>query len=497
MQKHLGWSTLATITLIASVAAIAALQSRPAAAEGPPGHLCRNEPVGARGLCVAYMAKGCSQHPQTHSCAVLGSLYETRTGHLPPSDQTPTATETATATATATNTASATPTGTPTPTSTPTPTATLTPPPFPCDAVDTPQPGGVPQGVLEFQPSACSNTDTGTVGTRPGSIVVWPKVVASTLFPNGRDTLIQLTNSRNQLTLAHCFYVQAIPLDPDRPPGPTNPALWQQIDFVLHVTLQQPVQWHVGSGRAAVPGEMTDPGMVPPVTQPFVGQLRCIEVDDTGLPLGANGLSGSATLLGPDDDVSTYDAVALSALNVDGDTTLNLDDVEYAACPDRLLVTIPGELATDPVLGAGSSVSSRLTLVPCEWNFATQEPGVVNVQALSFNELEQPISAEFRLEGWFDQDITWFNGVASSVFGDVWTLAIRRIGNSFCRGGPAAGHVCQSTTDCAGAPCRAASGLLGVIEVTHTDSLGRSVRASRDLQACGSAPLGIITLPQP
>jgi len=39
--------------------------------------------------------------------------------------------------------------------------------------------------------------------------------------------------------------------------------------------------------------------------------------------------------------------------------------------------------------------------------------------------------------------------------------------------------------------------LLGVIEVTHTDSLGRSARESRDLQACGSAPPGIITLPQP
>src|SRR5262249_24480841 len=192
-------------------------------------------------------------------------------------------------------------------------------------------PGGVPQGVLEFQPSVCSNTDTGTVGTRPGSIVVWPKVVASTLFPNGRDTLVQLTNSRNILTRVDCFYAQAIPLDPSRPPGPSNPALWQQIDFVLHVTLQQPMYWYVSSGRAAVPGEMTDPGLVPPVTQPFSGQLRCIEVDDTGLPLGGNGLSGSATLLGPDSDVSTYDAVSLQALNVAADLTLNLDDVEYAA----------------------------------------------------------------------------------------------------------------------------------------------------------------------
>ena len=52
-----------------------------------------------------------------------------------------------------------------------------------------------------------------------GSVVVWAKVVWSGPSVNGsagedRDTVIQLSNTSNQMVHVHCFYINAAPLDP-------------------------------------------------------------------------------------------------------------------------------------------------------------------------------------------------------------------------------------------------------------------------------------------
>jgi hypothetical protein len=44
------------------------------------------------------------------------------------------------------------------------------------------------------------------VTDKPGSVVLWPKVIAD----GTRDTLITLTNTRNEQAYAHCEYVQAL-----------------------------------------------------------------------------------------------------------------------------------------------------------------------------------------------------------------------------------------------------------------------------------------------
>src|SRR5512134_35200 len=41
---------------------------------------------------------------------------------------------------------------------------------------------------------------------RPGSVTIWPKVIAD----GTRDTLITLTNTRNEEAYAHCEYVQGL-----------------------------------------------------------------------------------------------------------------------------------------------------------------------------------------------------------------------------------------------------------------------------------------------
>jgi len=55
-----------------------------------------------------------------------------------------------------------------------------------------------------------------------GSVVVFPKVVSNEV----RDTVLQLTNTSNNLVHAHCFYVNAAPLDPSSRPGSGNPRQW-------------------------------------------------------------------------------------------------------------------------------------------------------------------------------------------------------------------------------------------------------------------------------
>jgi len=144
---------------------------------------------------------------------------------------------------------------------------------------------------------------------RSASILVFPKVIA-----NGtRDTIIQITNTSNSMVHAHCFYVNAAPADAELPPDPLlNPPLWQEIDFDIWLTKQQPTHWVVSRGRAVNPQDPTcdrltdnylcpdaglDPGRVPPLPEDFVGELKCVEVDASGAPISGNHLKGEATII--------------------------------------------------------------------------------------------------------------------------------------------------------------------------------------------------------
>ena len=84
------------------------------------------------------------------------------------------------------------------------------------------------------------------------SILVFPKVIAD----GTRDTIIQITNTSNSMVHAHCFYVNAAPVLRDEPPGPGNPPQWQEIDFDIRLTKQQPTHWVVSLGRLV---DLSDP----------------------------------------------------------------------------------------------------------------------------------------------------------------------------------------------------------------------------------------------
>jgi hypothetical protein len=91
-----------------------------------------------------------------------------------------------------------------------------------------------------------------------------------------------------------------------------NPPLWQEIDFDIWLTKQQPTHWVVSRGRPVNPNDPVcdrtadnyecpdsgiDPGRVPPVVSDFVGELKCVEVDASGAPISGNHLKGEAAVI--------------------------------------------------------------------------------------------------------------------------------------------------------------------------------------------------------
>lgn len=290
---------------------------------------------------------------------------------------------------------------------------------------------------------------------RGASILAFPKVLANAATDS--DTIIQITNISNSMVHARCFYVNA-QLDANGRP------LWQETDFTIWLTKQQPTHWQVSEGRFVDPsddcfdnnqvivadcdGAGIDPGAVPPVPSDFIGELKCIEVDGAGNPIGGNHLKGEATIK-TNGDVAKYNAIGIEGTELAGATgnTLLLNqpagggDVtgQYNACPTTLILNHYAEGVTDPVIlgnarggtctvggapcmsdddctagacnnppaivsgGVVAPVSATLTdltLIPCQQDFENQIPGQVKVQFAIYNEFENRFSASTTVTCW-------------------------------------------------------------------------------------------------
>jgi len=307
--------------------------------------------------------------------------------------------------------------------------------------------------------AAVSSAHADTTTERSSSILIFPKVV----FDDTRDTFVQISNTSNSMAYAHCFYVNAVPFCTgtgdclaDTCTGQCLPQ-WQEVDFQIWLTKQQPTSWAAGLGRLAYPadggcrtdfrfpersvadcyGSGLDPGRVPPVSFPFEGELKCIETDPSGAPISGNHLKGEATIVRHDGDSSKYNAVGVIGLpdSNDGDNTLCLgggiadgcpNGAEYNGCPDTLLINHFAAGADDPLFGSASTVESELTLVPCAENFETQAPASVVVQFKMTNEFEQDFSASTTVDCWgnfFLEDINPVFGVTPLGSRMVYTRA--------------------------------------------------------------------------
>jgi hypothetical protein len=243
-----------------------------------------------------------------------------------------------------------------------------------------------------------------TTTERPGSILIFPKVVTS----GTRDTVIQITNTGNMPDELRCFYL--------------NGQTCFETDFSVSLTKQQPTVWTARAGRRVNPTDSQkglDPGLIPPLPVNFSGALICTEVDTSDFPTVRNQVKGEATLVdrsgsSTSGSVSKYNAIAVQGLNGNMDNTLKLDDTEYSACPASLVLNFLRDGEAAPVIktlgNAGlcdanssnptapcnqdsqcpggtcqtgkSRVLTRLTVLPCTLDLASVTPTKV---VLAFN----------------------------------------------------------------------------------------------------------------
>jgi len=315
---------------------------------------------------------------------------------------------------------------------------------------------------------------------RPSTVLLFPKVV------NTSDTIIQITNTTNLLVNVHCFYVNGQDVG--------GAPIWQITDFDLVLTRQQPTHWSVRNGRGVNPNDSEtglDPGLVPPVVPGFTGFLACVEVMPSGEPSGANSLKGEATIgevttLGaPGNHVSKYNAIGIQACGqggcggggqpVNDDNILELNNVEFAACPGGLLLNFAAENSEDVAIGPTnppSVVSTNLTLIPCGLDLENLVPAST-LQTINLrNEFESPGSvSQVPVDCWFSRDL------GDPLFGNEMTIGGLQtfFGSGIIR--PAApGQV----------------PVLGVANVLHMAGDGSSDTAATNLHFCNEplAPSG-------
>lgn len=217
----------------------------------------------------------------------------------------------------------------------------------------------------------------------PGALLVFPRIESTTTT----DTIVQMTNNAGSRIFARCFYVDGRAAE-----GTTG---WLVTDFQTTLTRQQPTVWVAGNGLPAVPPDRPDdlyPGPIPPVAAGFIGELRCVVVNESENPIGRNALTGEATLVDRDSGVTRkYQAIAFKGFAANnGDNTLLLDNDEYSSCPRLLLFNHFFDDAPDPLLGV--PINSEITFVPCSMDLENSVPGNATLQFDVFNEFEQRLS---------------------------------------------------------------------------------------------------------
>ncbi len=278
---------------------------------------------------------------------------------------------------------------------------------------------------------------------RAAAIVVYPHIEVGAPG-SGNDTVIRLSNAnQSNAILALCFYVNANSHCSggvnDGQICNENPGLctgglcvpgWEETDFHIRLTPFQPIQWRASDGLAGdqLPlavgycvrnqqrlcasdadcnpfpgGECTDSNVgtrIPPVPEvPFQGELRCIAIDENGVPASRNDLKGEALLeivTPARTDVASYNAIGIQATGASSGAANELviggSSAEYNGCPNYLILNHFFDTAVDPVPGSANSITTQLVLVPCSTDYLQQVPGSATAQYLVFNEFEQRFS---------------------------------------------------------------------------------------------------------
>ncbi|MBX3026034.1 hypothetical protein KF840_14090 [bacterium] len=307
--------------------------------------------------------------------------------------------------------------------------------------------------LLGFSSGASAQTVVAQSDYTAGYIVL-PKVLVHTsgspsnpVLPGQQatDTLVQITNTNQSDEIrVDCWWVNANG-HCGSDAGPicttnadcTNAGLpgvqcvqgWAPLDFQILLSPGQPIGFTASSGLNPLfcdpdrpgPGCIGNSGgSVRPVPEdPFRGELKCVQVDDSDVPVVANDLKVEATIVtttvgggGTATTAASYNGIGFQAED-DGTggptsplclgslppgTPQNVScAATYAPCPGVLHMEHFFENAYTEI---GSYATTDLTLVPCSEDLgqpANQANLTVTAQMLVYNEFEQRFSTNSRV----------------------------------------------------------------------------------------------------
>ena len=271
-------------------------------------------------------------------------------------------------------------------------------------------------------------------------LLIFPKILVHTTSPSAnpaldpmnefaQDTVIQLTNTSDNAVDVDCYYVNAnshcgganqgtnstvCTDDSDCRPGVRCVPGWQSADFHLTLTPRQPIGWVASQGLSALPCSLGNgpcvgaSGIIPAVAEePFIGELRCVQVIENEGPVAENDLKGEATIVEampgtPEVLSAAYNAIGFFATEEGdgadlclGGPTPGFTDcgAEYTPCMASLSLQ---HFFDGAEVTAGTFVNTELTLSPCSAALEVGDLVVpdtrVAVQILVYNEFEQRFS---------------------------------------------------------------------------------------------------------
>ena len=253
--------------------------------------------------------------------------------------------------------------------------------------------------LLSFSLAIAATGVNAEVSTdQPGAILIFPKVASD----QTQDTIIQISNAAGAQVLARCFYINGAQDEGGQP-------LWSVRDFQITLTRQQPAVWVASQGLPSQPPDRPPelyPGPIPPVDAVFVGELRCVVVNDNETPISRNVLTGEATVIDRNTHATRkYQGITVPGLSGNnGDNTLLLNDVEYSACPRVLLFNHFFDGAPGPILN--TPIQSTLTFVPCSMDLEHSINETTTLQFSVVNEFELRSSASLPVTCFADVNLS-------------------------------------------------------------------------------------------
>ncbi|MGD9763391.1 MAG: hypothetical protein AB7V27_06745 [Candidatus Binatia bacterium] len=288
----------------------------------------------------------------------------------------------------------------------------------------------------------------------PAAIVVFPKLLVDT--SSGLDTMVRISNIGPTPLNVLCFYINVTPICPlsggscfphqltCSAGGHTAACIpqWQPTDFTFKLTREQPTGWlvsrgetvncrfldgrcsHDGTtvcerdsqcgagnrcvqpacfplegglfGRSGPQGQFNEGAVPLSPSDPFIGELKCIAIDDTHAPVARNDLIGEVLIgkirPGSDDiQLAGYNGIGIPAIaganNRDDTLVLGGANAEYEGCPNILILDHFFDGAVDPViqnicLSNGTCSVSNTACTDdgdCVENTCLQPPGACSV----------------------------------------------------------------------------------------------------------------------